>query len=176
MSALLDTVSSTLAVEDARDLRWFFRGDSTAGPQQSTFSAQLERAAMFSFGSKPCRRCGGRNKPEKPGTGFVPKDGTPYWRALRAYRKRMVRELGIAGQYKASVLREMFSELPALACRECPACNGRGWIARTGRAKSRGPITARPTGSSREVGGHASVAIPDEVDIERHGVSPLWGA
>jgi hypothetical protein len=190
------STSSVLESEDVVDLLWVFRDGGIGGREHvgggswSVFAAMLDRAALFSFGSRPCTRCGGRKgtktRSERGGTGFVPVDGSDYRAALKAFRKRETRRLKITvypTDAAARVAREhgleaisrremrlYWPDLPPMLCRECPACEGRGWLVRTSRRNARKAITARPMGSSMDpqFGGAPNITL-DEDAVKREG-------
>lgn len=162
------TTPRTLSAKDVEDLRWYARQESRDagyGSGSTPFSAMLERASLLSFGSRNCTRCGGTK--DQPGRGFVPRlQRVTYTEQLRRYRLAEIKRTGMsaaANEKAAAALRllgleaytwasitEFFPELPALLCRECPECRGRGLIERTSKARTTKAITARPNGGSRK--------------------------
>jgi hypothetical protein len=135
----------------------------------------------------------------RDGTGLAPRDHfgkrVTYAAALAAYRDEMKAELHIvtisgwppsdaSGSERAAItdafarrgelvmteseLRESYATLPEDRCRTCPACAGIGVVPR--RAASHAEITARPTGSSKQLGGQER----DDVDtLERKASKAL---
>lgn len=178
----LAKVSAVLSDADTKELKWYLRADRDGMyvPDGSSFGAQIERAAMFKVGSKPCKVCGGKKRPERPGTGFAPRDGERYIVALRKFRKAEAKRLKVTlttTERQAASLRLcgidayprktwalFYDQLPPLLCAECVACQGRGWIVRVSTRRTR-PVTARPTGSSK----HGSVPSTqmDEESLSR---------
>lgn len=156
-------VRRALSALDIQDLHFHAteqeREANHAGGGMSVFAAMCEAIALFRFGSRNCRRCGGTKT--KAGRGFIARGKrTSYDEQLRRYRRRMMQRDGISvtmTEEQAEALRatgldafprhifaEMYPELPALLCKECPNCKGRGVIARATRDRKR-PLTARPT-------------------------------
>ncbi len=173
----------TLSAGDQEALRRYVQRDHLFAPHSSTFGAMIERVALMSFGSRNCTRCGGTKS--KTGRGFVPRsERIPYPEQLRRYRLRVMKAEGMSATsseaqavklrllgldaYTWRVIAEFMPELPALQCRECPECGGRGVVARTTRSRSGEPITARPNGGSRR-GGRVSGDGLNEDDLKKRG-------
>lgn len=168
----LPDVAPRLPAKDAAEYRWYLRSeDPLVGIGETSFSSQLERAAVLVRGSKPCRKCGGSAKTWRPGTGFSPAAGGSYRTALMRMQhrewKRLRAELERSGKTMPVGLRpsDLFSELPALLCKTCANCRGVGWVER--KFRRRHQVTARPTGSSKH-GSTSSVQLND-VAIARFG-------
>lgn len=115
--------------------RWM----SDAG--RSTLGPQLDRMALFSFGSVPCLACGGDRSTGRPGCGFVV--GDPKLR--RKGTKRPVSDAARIFFEHAGIDPDT---LAPQADMPCPKCGGFGFLPRQSKCRPRGPITARPTGSS----------------------------
>lgn len=181
----LVTVPSTLEADDVKELRWYSRQTSLFAPTHSSFYSQLQRAALLSFGSRNCTRCGGSADPDRPGRGFLPlKPRIKYEEQLRRFRVAECRRLGFSWRRSAkevaklralgleawtwSMIEEFYPELPSLECKECPSCKGRGVIPRQVRARNSRAITARPTGSSKH-GGNGPSQDTDEASLHRRG-------
>lgn len=143
----LARVSRVMSPEDADDLKWYFRRGALRQLQQSNWGAALERMSRFAYGADPCTACGGDKKTQRAGSGFEA-------------RKR-------PGSEQDAMLKLLDIEVPDLTGKVCSKCKGFGIIARKKRRRSRGPLTARPTGSSKR-GGDTSVSI-DTSDLARLG-------
>jgi hypothetical protein len=136
-------ISST----DADDLRWYFRDGLKRLEQPSNMQAQLDRLSLYFHCAKPCTDCGGDVQKSIAGCGWIPtkSKGRP------------------PTDWERSML-GMLDCLPPAADKLCPKCEGKGWVEGKRSRASRGPQTARPTGSSkhgnpgREVGGSESLA------------------
>lgn len=129
---------------DQADLIWFFSVGQSAF-ERSTFGHQLERAELFTFGSKICRRCKGAGFTESPE------------QAIR----RATAELK-AWQETRGVKRGAPVGFDDGTCR---ACLGSGWVPRVSKFQRRGPETARPTTPAAR----AVPAEPNTDALERYG-------
>lgn len=181
----LARTSAVIGDQDVKDLRWYLAGgaNDAYSPQASTFGALLERASLLNLGSRPCRNCGGKRRPEKAGTGFVPRDGTRYVVALKNFRRSEAKRLNVSltatprqaaalklvgiDAYPKKLWNEFYTELPHLLCRMCTTCNGRGWVEHHRKDRKR-QVTARPTGSSKH-GGTTFTVETDEEALTRSG-------
>jgi hypothetical protein len=115
------------------------RWASDAG--RSTLGPQLDRMALFSFGSTPCLACGGDRATGRPGCGFVV--GDPKLR-----RKGTRRPVSDAARLFLAHAGIDPDTLAPQADTPCPKCGGFGFLPRRSKCRPRGPVTARPTGSS----------------------------
>lgn len=139
----LHIVTFSLTQKDAKDLGWYLRhvgferddwcqGLPASGVESSTFGVQLEALARRSGGSKDCDSCKGHG-----------------WVGSKRHRARL------AGKTKDPhgellhlfTLWEQRVQVPKFD-RMCDRCNGKGSVPRETKHRARGPITARPTGSS----------------------------
>lgn len=179
-----------ISAEHARELRWRFSDPPIAGVfSESSFGAQLERAALFALGTRPCTKCGGDRKKERPGTGWAPKEAGSYEANLRKFRKAEAKRLqfkergirvcdasAVAGWRELGINaispEEIASELPQRLVRPCPTCELSGWV--PGRPKRRGVQTARPTGSSVRTGAREPSGGVDEQALARYGRVSRW--
>jgi hypothetical protein len=172
--------SNRIEAADATELRWYFSDPPIAGVfTESSFGAQLERAELFGLGGRPCTKCGGDRQRGTLGTGFAPKSGKGYRGELQRYRRREAQRLGLrmvpfdAVQgwrdlgIKAASPEEIAAWLPDNLVRECPACHLVGWV--QGRPRRGGPQTARPTGSSIQVGAREPSGSVNETALARYG-------
>ncbi len=191
--SLLFGSPSRIPAADAIDLRWYFRNPPLVGVPESGFSAQLERAAVFSFGVMACLKCGGRrSSPERDGSGWQPigKLGKlGYSTALKQYRADQAKLAGLLvvnaesaaalalfdgfeGAKKVkSITHEALAELHPYVgddkCKKCEKCLGTGVIER--RAGKNAAITARPTGGSMDGGGAGPTVTIDAEGVVRYG-------
>ncbi len=194
--SLLFSSSSRIPTGDAIDLRWRFANPPLVGVPEPGFSGQLERLAVFSFGVKPCTKCGGSTKGEgRDGTGWAPAgkySKLAYTAALRQFRRDAAAAEGRVVVSASSLvtlglfhgdgwgeqpigdkvttwerLAELYPALPEEECRQCPSCKGDGNVER--KTRSRRPLTARPTGSSVDGDGTAPSVSVDVVSLVRYG-------
>src|SRR5512145_1982459 len=114
----------------------------------STFGVQLEGMARMAFGCRMCVTCGGDPRTGTPGSGFVIAGEVGRTEKQRA-RKRGRREISDLTRAFFEEIGEDPDSLEPLRDTPCPSCGGFGFIPRSSRVRARGPITARPTGSSR---------------------------
>lgn len=142
---ILLAVSSVMRGEDASDLRWYFRSGGISMLTSSNWGAALERLSKFAYGCAECEDCGGNREKKIPGDGLERKAQT---------------------KKQSELLALIDLHVPELTGEWCPKCDGRGMIARSGRAHSRAPLTARPTGSSKH--GRAAIDV-DHGDLARLG-------
>jgi hypothetical protein len=119
--------SPTIASGDAADLRAYFRFGGLAAFDKSPLAAMLDRASLFRGHCTPCLRCGG----DRAGGNLEHQVAGCGLMCTREDRHRL-REIG---------LRPSTDE-------KCRTCKGTGWVVRATHRHRRGPITARPTGSS----------------------------
>ena len=123
---------------------------------RSTFGAMLLRMAAFARGSTPCLLCGGDRRTQRPGCGFVVGDQAELERWKRAKRQRRraaTKPLSDAARVfceatGVDVEAPITESLPPRADTVCPRCGGFGFVVRQSKVRPRGPITARPKGSS----------------------------
>jgi hypothetical protein len=182
-----DQHSATLEANDVKELRHYSKQDPAFASSHSSFSAQLERAALLAVGSLNCTRCGGINgtKRDTPGRGFLPmRERIPYAEQLRRYRVRECKKNGwswrrsprevqaLRGKgldaYTWANICEFYRDLPELNCRLCPECGGRGITSRMGKQRKQA-LTARPTGGSRRGASGGSSAEVGEDALHRRG-------
>lgn len=134
------------------ELRWYFEHGVARLEQSSNTLDQLERLAFYFHAARPCRACGGKwarvaadgtvLQVEVPGTGFI--TSTEEWRQRRALARLLGHELKLPGDAT------------------CQKCGGTGWRP-GGKRRARGPITARPTGSSVKGNGAPSTGGNDSL-------------
>jgi hypothetical protein len=139
----LEKYSPVICSDHADELRQNFRIGGIEAFGKSTAAGMLDRAELFSAGTRPCTRCGGHvwtgeedSEPERSGCGFVPSHSARN-RAVTAKQAEFLALLDIEA-----------STVPIMADLPCPDCECRGWV-QTGRHAT-GPLTARPTGSSKK--------------------------
>jgi hypothetical protein len=179
---------SRIPAQDAMDLRWRFTNPALVSVPEPGFSGQLERMAVFSFGVRPCIKCGGSSRGEgRDGTGWAPAgkySKLSYAVALRQYRSEQVATHGLivlSGKganvfglldlgdrsITQQALADLYPSLPEEACKQCPACKGDGVVHRKTRRSA--AITARPMGSSVDGNGTAPSVDVDVVALIRYG-------
>ena len=135
----LDGYSDVISSDDAEDLKRHFKLGGLDSFARSTAGGMLERAEMFSCGTKPCVRCGGHvsmrdGDIEYGGCGFIPSQEKTKQAASRKQAEMM------------KLMDIDVSTIPLAADEVCPDCNCKGWVAAGKRPQ--GPLTARPTKSS----------------------------
>lgn len=165
----LEAYPSTIMADHATELRQYFRIGGIDAFGKSTVAGMLDRAELYSSGTRPCERCGGyRNKgtrveedehgvkvevtdpiPDRGGCGFIP-SGSKRCRAISSKQAEFLAMLDLPVE-----------SLPLAADIPCPDCGCRGWVA-AGRHAS-GPLTARPTGSSVP---HEPIAAGLDIDLQ----------
>lgn len=192
---VFDFVPNRIPVHDAIDIKWFLDDPPVARAAASSFGASIARMQLFGHGSTPCLRCGGNRKTGKAGTGFAPRSGRAYRLELEVYRRRELRANAYAvvrdperqqeifdlfnpaegwelsRGYKPvqfitrETVRDLWPELPLELVWPCKPCGSRGVVQR--KSSRRKPITARPTGSSVQMGGGDPSANVDDVALVR---------
>lgn len=150
----LDGYSPTISLDHADELKRHFRIGGLEAFAKSTASGMLERAKLFSAGTKPCVRCGGHistgdNDPEHGGTGFIP-SGSKRCKEVSERQMALLAVMGID-----------VKTIPISCDEACPDCNCRGWVV-SPKQHADGPITARPMGSSVK---HEPTAPMMDVDL-----------
>jgi len=140
----------------AKLVAYLCRWASDAG--RSTLGAQLDRMALFSFGSTPCLACGGDRVTGRPGCGFV--IGDPKLR-----RKGTTRPVSDAARIFLAHAGIDPDTLAPQADTPCPKCGGFGFMPRQSKCRPRGPITAYPTGSSLPTDRGGYVLNEDKVKL-----------
>lgn len=154
---LLEKYSAIIRAADSELLRWYYRSGGLEMFSGSPLANILERANMFRYTAAPCLTCGGDEGAWFGGCGFVNTKGK---RPLDdAQRERLA---------KAEAALDADGLLPAAGDMVCRECDGRGWRLPKKFTHSREPITARPTGSSKN-GGCGSAADVNETDMEKLG-------
>jgi hypothetical protein len=198
-SSLLFASSSRISAKDAIDLRWRFTNPPLVGVPEAGFSGQLERLAVFSFGVRPCTKCGGTSRGEgRDGTGFVPAGLLAKRTYAQAYRQFLREEAARQGRAiisqtsaellalisgpsdewgapvdasaKVVTLERMRELFPRIPEELCRQCpNCKGDGNVPRKTRSRTPITVRPTGSSVDGDGTAPSVSVDVVGLVRYG-------
>ena len=126
-------------IHDAAALRHYAADGASFGARSSD-GPMLERAWLFACSHKPCNQCGGDASAGIDGSGWVWGRGSEAKRAAALEHQTAVHE---------------FLRMPPPTDRDlhgdkmCPRCSGRGWYWVNQRHATR-PVTARPTGSSRD--------------------------
>lgn len=150
-----------IAEDDSRELRWYFSEPMIAGVGSGgSLGAMLERAAIMAIALVPCRRCGGSSADDRPGSGYCPKGGGNYQKALARYWKDQAKQMGLRlvdsletaeGWRKLGVKAtyggEIAEDLPPHMTKRCQRCEGSGMVQRR-RNNRGGPQTVKATGSS----------------------------
>lgn len=137
----------SISASDAADLRWFFKSGGLDQFSESTFGIQLERAHLFAVGVRKCPRCKGR--------GFV---------ASKKDWREPSRTEALLLKWENSPRKR----LPPVLDRQCPKCECSGWVMRARNYGRGGPVTVRPTGSSKSGSTGASID-PGDANIARLG-------
>lgn len=112
---------------------------------RSSIGAQLDRASLYAHRARPCTMCGGDVAKGRSGRGTIwpAGSGARHARALQA-EAEVAACLGLDPADPANLD-------PGLLGESCPGCDGRGWVVDPrARHDSTDPLTARPTGSSRQ--------------------------
>lgn len=171
-----------IEASDAQELYWYFSDPLVAGmggDSGSGFGAILARAELFAVRMRPCKRCGGDPQTDKAGTGFQHKDGKRYATELKRFQKTEAKRMGLrlvdAGSVEgwralgipAATAEQIAEQLPDKLTRRCKRCAGEGLVA--ARPPRSGVQTARPTGSSKQGGGHGVGNFGDETALQRYG-------
>src|SRR6478735_8513108 len=115
--SLLFSSPSRIPASDAIDLRWYFKNPPLVGVPECGFSGQLERLAVFSFGARPCIKCGGSNRGEgRDGTGLVPTGQLgkqSYGAAYRQFlREEAARQGRVIVSQKSAEMMSLFDGAP----------------------------------------------------------------
>lgn len=134
-------VSSSIPLQDQKDLVWFF-GRGLAAFERSTFGYQLERAETFTFGTKRCVKC--------KGTGYLESPEQSIQKAIDAvlaYQAKHATQIvaGTMPRLPPGYLDESRKPRPGVDG-SCDQCLGSGWVPRNRRHARRGALTARPMG------------------------------
>jgi hypothetical protein len=154
----LSRASAFMQAEDTRRLRGYFRGNGGGGFQVSNWGAQLDRLSLHSAGSLPCESCGGNIKTGRIGCGFQP---------VRQAKKKKKAQVTKADEMLALLLdnpalAKVEAEMPRMSGDYCVPCGGRGVTPQRSQTRPTGPVTARPTGSSKH-GSVPSTALGDNL-------------
>jgi hypothetical protein len=150
----LSRASAFMPAEDARRLRGYFRGGSGSMLQASNWGAQLDRLYLNSGGSLPCEACGGSIADGRVGCGFQP--------IARPKKKKTKADELLAIVMDDPALANLEAEMPRMSGHYCPHCGGRGVTPLRSQTRPTGPITARPTGSSKH-GSVPSTSLGDDL-------------
>jgi hypothetical protein len=152
-------VPSDLSGEHAALLEWYF-GDGRVTFGRSTCGGIIDHLKMFSFGSDPCKACGGDRVTGEPGSGF--RGGWRYG--------DLPRQLDDTETNKLLSLLEIERNNPAArdsADAQCASCCGFGVIARTSRRHSREPTTVKPRPESSTGGGY----LPTDYALQHYAIA-----
>lgn len=135
----LGKVSAIIRGSDAEDLTEFFKNGGLAIFSGSPTAAIMAKLSMFGHTARPCLDCGGDLASWREGTGFQASKADP--------RKVSQKQRDLLALLDVFVPDDGL--LPPAGDKLCPTCKGRGWALPKFRTHSHGPLTARPTGSSK---------------------------
>lgn len=134
------SASIHMPASDARALRVYFRSGGLSGCNGSNWGQQLERLFTTAGGSKPCEDCGGSEKDGRAGSGFMP---------VRKPKKKREQNEALSLLMGEEIAAKVEAEIPQMSGDYCVSCGGRGIVALRKQTRPTGPVTVRPTGSSK---------------------------
>jgi hypothetical protein len=154
-SELLPKVSAIISARDSEDLRWYFKTGGLNMFSGSPLGAMLHKMELFHTAARPCTKCGGDLQRWNGGTGFMPEETDSESPKGLATDK----QAEIAALLDIQLARE---GLAALGCKLCTSCGGRGWALPKRKTQLTKPLTARPTGGSKQGGQGNGVDVSDQ--------------
>lgn len=146
----LEKVSAVMGAQDADDLRWYFANGGLNQFAGSPLGAMLEKMELFSAAARPCVDCGGDLSSWTGGYGFLP-DATPIDGLTDAQRDQL---------QLLNITLKSEGLAPVGDC-TCKRCKGTGWVIPKHRTHAHGPLTARPTGSSKKGGNGGGIDVSE---------------